>query len=104
VGVTLEEIKEHKQELLDKTRLTEEQLDTILALLLSRILIVDGITIERMMNEAKNMMDDIDPDDTPFMALALAVENDGIWSDDEHFEQQNRMRVWKTKELLELIK
>lgn len=103
VGVSKEEIKEHKQELLDKAKLTEEHLDTILALLFSRILIVDNIVIERKMNEAKKIMGEIDPDDTPFAALALAVENEGIWSDDKHFEQQNRIRVWKTKELLALI-
>lgn len=103
VGVSKEEIKEHKQELLDKAKLTEEHLDTILALLFSRILIVDNIVIERKMNEAKKIMGGIDPDDTPFAALALAVENEGIWSDDKHFEQQNRVRVWKTKELLALI-
>jgi len=103
VGVSKEEIKEHKQELLDKAKLTEEHLDTILALLFSRILIVDNIVIERKMNEAKKIMGGIDPDDTPFAALALAVENEGIWSDDKHFEQQNRIRVWKTKELLALI-
>lgn len=104
VGVSREEIKEHKQELLDKTKLTGEQLDTILALLLNRILIVDDIVIERKMNEAKNIMDGIDPNDTPFVALGLALENDGIWSEDEHFKEQNRIRVWKTKELLALIR
>jgi predicted nucleic acid-binding protein len=49
-------------------------------------------------------MDAIDPDDTPFIALASAVENDGIWSDDKHFQQQTRIRVWQTKDLLTLIK
>ena len=45
-------------------------------------------------------MDMIDPKDTPFIALALAVENDGVWSEDRRFEQQSRVKVWKTKELL----
>jgi predicted nucleic acid-binding protein len=44
------------------------------------------------MDDAKEIMDNIDPSDTPFIALALAVENDGIWSDDEHFNKQNRIR------------
>ena len=48
-------------------------------------------------------MDKIDPDDTPFIALALAVENDGIWSDDKHFEQQNRIKIWKTGALSKSI-
>ena len=55
------------------------------------------------MEEAKNIMDAIDPNDTPFIALALAVENDGIWSGDRHFEQQDKVKVWTTKNLLELF-
>jgi predicted nucleic acid-binding protein len=56
------------------------------------------------MKEAERIMHTIDPDDTPFIALALAVENDGVWSDDRHFQQQTRIRIWKTKDLLTLIK
>ncbi|MBI4014875.1 MAG: hypothetical protein HY365_02890, partial [Candidatus Aenigmarchaeota archaeon] len=53
--------------------------------------------------EAKRIMDKIDPDDTPFIALALAVENDGIWSSDKHFERQNKIKIWKTETLLKLL-
>ena len=101
VGVSKSEIEEHKQDLLEKANLTEDEFNTVLALLFSRIFIVDDIVIENKMGEAKEIMDNIDPGDTPFIALALAVESDGIWSDDEHFEQQNRIKVWKTKKLLE---
>jgi len=45
-----------------------------------------------------------DPDDTPFIALASAVENDGIWSDEEHCKKQSRIGVWKTRELQTVIK
>jgi predicted nucleic acid-binding protein len=102
--VTNHEILEHKQELLEKTRLTEDQLNIALSLLFSRILIVSDIVVESKMKEAERIMHTIDPDDTPFIALALAVENDGVWSDDRHFQQQTRIRIWKTKDLLTLIK
>jgi predicted nucleic acid-binding protein len=55
------------------------------------------------MEEAKQIMDKIDPDDTPFIALALAIENDGVWSNDKHFGQQNRVKIWKTDVLLRLL-
>ena len=102
--VTNHEILEHRQELLEKTRLTEDQLNIALSLLFSRILIVSDIVVESKMKEAERIMHTIDPDDTPFIALALAVENDGVWSDDRHFQQQTRIRIWKTKDLLTLIK
>jgi len=48
-------------------------------------------------------MDKIDPDDTIFVALGLSIKNNGIWSDDKHFEKQDRIKVWKTKDLLNYI-
>lgn len=104
IEITKQEIEEHRQELLDKTRLTDEQLNLALSLLFSRIFVVSDIVVESKMDQAKKIMDALDPDDAPFVALALAVENDGIWSDDKHFKQQNRIRIWETKDLLTLIR
>jgi len=47
-------------------------------------------------------MDKIDPDDTPFIAAALATNSD-IWSDDKHFQKQNKIKVWKTEDLIGLV-
>jgi len=104
IEITGQEIEEHRQELLDKTRLTDERLNLALSFLFSRIFVVSDIVVESKMDEAKKIMDALDPDDTPFIALALAVENDGIWSDDKHFKQQNTIRIWETKDLLTLIR
>lgn len=104
IEITKLEIEEHRQELLDKTRLTNEQLNLALSSLFSRVFVLSDIAVESKMDEAREIMDAIDPDDTPFIALASAVENDGIWSDDKHFQQQTRIRVWQTKDLLTLIK
>ena len=46
-------------------------------------------------------MNAIDPEDYVFVALALSINNDGIWSEDKHLEKQKVIRVWKTKDLLE---
>ncbi|MBI2143178.1 hypothetical protein HYU20_02450 [Candidatus Woesearchaeota archaeon] len=102
-GVTKYEIEKYKQEIMEKAQVTEEGFDQIFSLLYSRIFVVDDIVIESKMKEAKQTMDKIDPDDTPFIALALSVENDGIWSHDKHFEEQNKIRIWKTGFLLELL-
>ena len=87
VGVTKSEIEEHKQEIIDKAKVTGEEFNKIFSLLFSKIFVISDVTIEAKMEEAKQIMDDIDPDDTPFIALALSVENDGVWNDDKHFQQ-----------------
>ena len=103
VGITKSEIEEHKEELLEKTNLTEEQLKLIFSLLFSRIFVVTDAIIENKMREAREIMDRIDPADTPFIALALSVENDGIWSDDDHFDRQNKIKIWRTNELIKIL-
>jgi predicted nucleic acid-binding protein len=46
-------------------------------------------------------MKGIDEDDAPFVALALHVDGDGIWSNDAHMHEQDLVRVWTTAEILE---
>lgn len=103
VGVSESEIEEHKEEILEKAKVTENEFNRIYSLLFSKILIANDVVIESKMEEAKEIMDSVDPDDTPFIALALAIENDGIWSGDKHFERQNKIKIWKTETLLKLL-
>ena len=54
-------------------------------------------------NEAKKIIGDIDQDDVTFIALALAIPNNGIWTEDKHFKKQNKIKIWSTKEILDLL-
>ena len=45
-------------------------------------------------------MKDIDIKDCPFVATALAVDAEGIWSFDEHFKKQKEIKVFDIKDLL----
>ena len=103
IGVAKHEIEKYKHELMEKAQVSEEEFNQILSLLYSKIFIVDDKVIESKMEEAKVVMDKIDPNDTPFIALALSVESDGIWSHDKHFEKQNKLKIWKTGILLKLL-
>lgn len=44
-------------------------------------------------------MQEKDPKDVPFIAVALALTVDGIWSNDRDFESQSKFKIWKTAEL-----
>ncbi len=45
----------------------------------------------------------IDRSDIPFVAAALSLPCDGIWSDDLDLKRQKRVKVWNTKEVLGLL-
>jgi len=47
-------------------------------------------------------MGHIDENDVVFIATALAF-NCSIWSDDKHFQKQNRVKIFKTSEFFSFI-
>jgi len=55
--------------------------------------------IEPHMKTAEALIGNIDPGDVPFVAVALAVENDGIWSNDRAFERLSGIKLWKTSDI-----
>src|SRR3989344_6832508 len=93
-----QEIKKYKQLILEKAKINEEEFKLIIGRLKEKLIILDNNLILSKLNDAKNIMDKIDQDDTPFIAAALATNSD-IWSDDKHFQKQNKVKVWKTKDL-----
>ena len=96
----LQEVESNKEEIIQKSQLSIERFQLLLAELKSNLLIVPESDITHR-EQAENIMNAIDPEDAVFVALALSTNNDGIWSEDKHFEKQNIMQVWKTKDLIE---
>ena|SRR5208283_2879639 len=103
VNFAKSEIDEHKQEIKDKAKIKDSEFSIVLSLLLSHTQVISDLAIKSKLKEAKEIMGAIDPDDVPFIAAALAVENDGIWTDDTHFDRQKRIRVFKTTSLVRMV-
>src|SRR3989344_6788258 len=97
-----EEIEKHKNELLKKGNFNEVEMKITLDKITSKMAILDDYLVRSKIKEAREVMDSIDWKDTPFIAAALATGSD-IWSDDKHFEKQKKIKVWKTKDLVEIF-
>jgi len=100
----LEEIEAHKIKISRLSRLSTDEIDILLNLLLENISIISSRTIQPYLSQAGVIIGRIDPNDIPFLALALATENDGIWSNDRHFEAIKQIKIWKTSDLLRYLK
>lgn len=98
IGFSEKEISKYKVTILEKASINELEFEAILEELKEKLIILDDRIIQKNMIEARKIMDNIDQNDTPFIAAALAT-NSNIWSDDKHFERQNKVKVWKTKDL-----
>ena len=100
---SLEEINKHLDIIVERSNLTEKEVHLTLSLLLTNINVVPSEQIIRKYAEAEQIMERIDRDDVPFLALALTLQNDGIWTEDKHFQKQSKIKVWKTADLVSTL-
>jgi len=93
------ELDSHRREIEEKSRLSEKQLSLLLNVLFKDTEVMPRQEFENQIQQANKLIGDTDPDDVPFLALALYLNAD-IWTDDTDFEQQDEVTVWKTHELV----
>lgn len=98
------EVEKHKAILKKKSDLSESEFKIVFEELFKKITIIPKEEIMPCYKKAKKIMDKIDPDDTLFLAVALCTDNQGIWSEDKGFELQKSVKVWKTTDLMKLLK
>lgn len=95
----LTEIERHKGKLLEKSGLTENAFDMILYSLVERVHLVPFEDFEEHFEEALGIMKQVDIKDAPFLAVGIALNLDGIWTEDKHFQKQRLLRVFKTTDI-----
>lgn len=93
------ELDNHRHEVEEKSNLSEEQIGLLLNVLFKDTEVVPREEFEDELDLASQLIGGTDPDDVPFIALALHLDVD-IWTDDSDFEEQNEVTVWKTHELV----
>jgi len=97
---TLSEIEKYKNEICKKANMTYKEFYLLLDKLFNYIKIMNINFYSNYLKEAKKSISDIK--DVPFLACALAF-NAVIWSDDQHFKQQKRVKALTTKEMHDLV-
>lgn len=98
-----EEVKKYMPLIIERTGITKAEIEHTLSEIYSHITLMNEKTLGETINEACSVMDTIDAGDSPFLALALVLPVNGIWSDDKHFQKQRRIKAWTTKQLIEEI-
>lgn len=100
---SLQKIRKYKDYLLGKTGYSELEFLVIFHYLLKFIKVIPTEEILQHWDEAKKIMEHIDPEDVTIIAAALSQENSVIWSDDAHFDQQDKVFVLKTRDMIGLF-
>ena len=97
---SLHKIRKYKNYILEKSGLSEEEYNKLMATLFKYVRLVPTEEIEKNWSEAKKIMEHIDKEDVIFIATALGIIDSVIWSDDGHFEKQDKVKVLKTEEMV----
>ena len=102
--IVFEELRKYKEELVRKTRLSEEEFDKTLRLILKYVRIIPTEQIKHYRNEAWEIIKDHSPEDVMFIACALAFDGSILWSDDKKLKIQNKIKVFDTAEIIIMLK
>jgi len=96
-----EEIKKHKNEIIQKSGISTKEFDFLFSILLSKIEIISKEEFKTFIDKAENITPD--KDDTEYLALALKLDC-SIWSNDKKLKEQNQIKIINTSELITIIK
>jgi predicted nucleic acid-binding protein len=97
------ELAKHRPYLVKKAKIAEPDFDLLMQTLLDKIVLVPFEDMEQEYDRAMEIMETVDEDDTPFLAVGLALSIEGIWTEDRHFLRQDLLKVWSTRDLIEKI-
>lgn len=100
--ISIMEIRKYEEIILKKSGYSKEEFELILNKLLEYINLIPIGLINNKLNEAKEIMLNIDINDAIFIAAALSFKSQ-IWSDDSDFDKQNKIKIIKTKDMIKLF-
>lgn len=102
--ILLEEVLKYKGLIKKKAKLSEEGFTELLALIMKYVVVAPKERYALFKVEAEKVMKKIDRKDAPYIALALAIKAEGIWSEDKDFKKQERVKSFTTQELVKVIR
>ncbi len=97
----IEEFFKYEKEIIKKTHRTREEFVTIMHQLKEIIKVIPKEEYSKFITEAKEFSPD--PKDTMYFALAIKLKC-GIWSNDNRLKRQDKIKIYSTKEIIELLK
>jgi predicted nucleic acid-binding protein len=97
----IDEVIKHRDYIIQKSELLEEDFDILFALVIDNVKIIPKEEYNSFEKTALELIKD--KDDVPFFSLALAINADGIWSNDKQFLAQNKIRIFSTKDMISLM-
>jgi predicted nucleic acid-binding protein len=100
-SLVIKEIRKYKHLICAKAGHTFEEFEINLEALLQFLIVLEYIEYEEYTNKAEVAMGQRDIKDSDYLACALAVNADFIWTNDKDFATQNLVPHKTTKQLID---
>lgn len=97
---TISEIYKYQEEIIEKANISNDKFEILLGFIFDNIIIIPKEEYESFINESLSLIEDIG--DVEFIALCSALRADDIWTDDTHFQKQNKVKIFSTQEMFEM--
>src|SRR3989338_5677451 len=94
------EMNKHISECLSKSKLSEHEFELWHDEVDERIKFCSHLEYEELLEKSVSVLPDME--DSPYLALALAIKSP-IWSNDPHLKQQSLVKVFTTRELMDKL-
>jgi predicted nucleic acid-binding protein len=94
------ELEKHIDYIQEKSKLNKKNIELLIDIIMTNINVVPIDEYKKDIPEAYKIMKDIDENDTAFLAVALYLKVDGIWSNDPDFLKQDKIKTFTTKDLV----
>ncbi len=99
-----EEIDRHLPDLMARTSFGAREAGKLRRRMEAYLTVVPATAVRSQIRAARRIMEPIDRRDSPYVAAALALDCDGIWSDDLHLKRQSAVPCWTTKQLVSVLR
>jgi len=100
----LEELERHLPSLRERAGLSARQSSELFRLLTGYVTTIAEDSLQPFWDEANEAMEGIDLRDAAYVAAALAIPCEGIWSDDLHLKAQGAVPCFTTRELVSMLR
>ena len=101
---SLFELKRYIPIIAEKGDLKEKDVGVVLTRILEKAVIIPFNKYKKNLSEGIKIIGSVDENDVPFIATALSIKNDGIWTNDKHFKYQGVIKIVSTSDMINLLK
>lgn len=97
-----DEIETHRDELAKRSGQTTDAVEEALRILRPHVTEHEEAVYVNELEKAGSLLEGRDPKDIPYVALALALPADGIWSEDRGLVSLRGLTVYRTSDLVRI--